>query len=108
MLTITQAGSQLLLGLCFLVVSKVLWELIFSPLRAFPGPFVAKFTNIWRAVAVFRGRVDRIHLELHRKYGAAVQIGPNCISLGDPNLIRTVYATKHPWKKVNTPLLCRL
>ncbi|KAL2005575.1 hypothetical protein VTN00DRAFT_10068 [Thermoascus crustaceus] len=99
MITLTQAGSQLLWGVCFLLVTKLFWELFFSPLRSFPGPFIATFTNIWRAVAVFHGRVDRTHLELHRKYGAAVRIGPNCISLGDPNLIRTVYATKNPWKK---------
>lgn len=58
-----------------LVVLQLSYELFFSPLRAFRGPFVAKFTNVWRAVAATTGHIDRTNLEWHRKYGSAVRIG---------------------------------
>lgn len=83
-----------------LVLTKILWDIFLSPLRAIPGPFLAKSTNLWRAFHTYRGRVDVRHVELHRKYGNAVRIGPNCVSISDPNLIRTIYSTRNPWKKV--------
>lgn len=82
------------------VLIKISWDIFFSPLRTIPGPFVARFTDLWRAFYTYRGRVDATHVELHRRYGDAVRIGPNCVSISDPNLIRTIYSTRNPWKKV--------
>ncbi|KKA18016.1 Uncharacterized protein T310_8041 [Rasamsonia emersonii CBS 393.64] len=91
--------TQLLGAVCVLVITKFIWEFLFSPLKAFPGPLLAKFTDLWRVVAVLRGQFDSTNVRLHLKYGSAVRVGPNCISLGDPRAIRTVYATKDPWIK---------
>jgi hypothetical protein len=81
-------------------MTSLSWNLFFSRLRSFPGPALAKVTDFWRAFHTYRGRVDLKHVELHRKYGTAVQIGPNCVSISDPSLIRTIYSTRNPWKKV--------
>ena len=97
----SQIVTQVLGASAFLVVARWVWQFFFSPLKVFPGPFPARFTNVWRAIETYRGHVDNTHVQLHRKYGSAVRIGPNCISLGDPNLIRTIYATKNPWVKVS-------
>lgn len=82
------------------IAAIFLWELFSSPLRAFPGPLAARFTNIWRAIATASGHIDRTNVEWHRKYGSAVRVGPNTISISDPNLIRVIYATKTAWPKV--------
>ncbi|KAF4461115.1 Cytochrome P450 [Fusarium albosuccineum] len=88
------------LGLLFLLIgSKVLWELFWSPLSVFPGPFAAKFTDVWRALAVVLGQVDNTNRKWHRKYGSAVRVGPNAVLLNDPGLIKTIYSTKQPWEK---------
>ncbi|KAK2766812.1 hypothetical protein FQN54_006126 [Arachnomyces sp. PD_36] len=97
MADLQQLGFQLAVGCAVLFVTKFLWELSFSSLSAFPGPIAAKFTNIWRAIAVIRGDVDKTNIQLHRQYGPAVRFGPNCISLSDPNMIRAVY--RGAWKK---------
>lgn len=95
-------STQIALGLCFFALARVTWELLFSPLRAFPGPFISKFTDVWRAAWSAEGDIDATHVKWHRKYDrTAVRIGPNTISIGDPNLIRTIYSTKEPWIKVN-------
>ncbi|KAJ5907895.1 hypothetical protein N7495_000577 [Penicillium taxi] len=90
---------QSIVALGLLVVTKLFYHIFLSPLRAFPGPFLAKTTNLWRAYHTYGGRVERKHLELHRKHGHAVQIGPNCVSISDPDLIRTIYSTRNSWKK---------
>lgn len=92
--------GQVIAIVAVLVVAKISWELFFSPLRAFSGPFPAKFTDAWRATLTAFGHVEKDQLSWHREYGSAVRIGPNCISISDPALIRTIYTTKDAWIKV--------
>lgn len=93
-------SSHIVWAVACALAAIVSWEFFFSPLRAFPGPFTAKFTNIYRSIAAAFGHIDRINLQWHQKYGAAVRVGPNTISISDPDLIRTIYATKNAWVKV--------
>ena len=92
--------SNLLLTVVIIGVSHVIWQLYFSPLRRFPGPFFAKFTNIWRFLNVAAGRPELTQKVLHRQYGYAVRTGPNCISLSDPSLIKSIYNIKGNFLKV--------
>jgi hypothetical protein len=92
--------AQALVTLGLLVVTKLVSDAFFSRLRTIPGPTLAKITDFWRAFHAYGGHIDLKNLQLHRKYGAAVQVGPNCVSISDPNLIRTIYSTRNPWKKV--------
>ncbi|KAG6263688.1 hypothetical protein E4U49_002137 [Claviceps purpurea] len=93
--------TQLALAVTLLIIVGVVRELFFSPLRAFPGPVVARFTNFWRAFLTTRGNVDSVTRGWHQKWGTAVRIGPNAISLSDPSLIRVVYAStsRNAWRK---------
>lgn len=91
---------QALATLGLLVVTKLVSDVFFSCLRSIPGPVLAKITDFWRASHAYGGRIDLKNVQLHRKYGTAVQVGPNCVSISDPNLIRTIYSTRNPWKKV--------
>ncbi|KAE8155091.1 cytochrome P450 [Aspergillus avenaceus] len=90
---------NLCLAVLILVGSRFLWNYVSSPLTSYPGPFWAKFTNLWRLQDVFKGRCDITHNRLHRKYGPAVQMGPNILSLSDPEVIPQVYNSKSPWMK---------
>jgi hypothetical protein len=92
--------TNLALSVVILFISRFLWNYVRSPLKSFPGPAPTSFTNIWRLQDVFRGRCDITQTALHRKYGSAVRMGPNLLSLSDPNLISQVYNTKSPWLKV--------
>lgn len=92
--------TNLILSLVILCLSRFLWNYVRSPLKSFPGPAATSFTNIWRLQDVYRGRCDITQTALHRKYGPAVRMGPNLVSLADPSLISQVYNTKTPWLKV--------
>lgn len=72
-------GPFLFFGSALIVAfaGYVVYQCFFSPMAAFPGPFAAKFTKIWRAYAAYRGQWHREIVELHRQYGNVVRIGPN-------------------------------
>ncbi|CAK7221524.1 hypothetical protein SBRCBS47491_004554 [Sporothrix bragantina] len=80
----------------------VLWNLysyITSPLRKFPGPFLAGWTNLWRLYHASSGKYQWTIEALHEKYGPVVRIGPNLLDLDYPEMIKTVYGTDGKWRK---------
>lgn len=84
------------------VVSHVLAYLR-SPLKDIPGPFLAKFTNIWRFIDHYKATQISTQRRLHETLGPAVRIGPNVVSLSDPTLLKTVYSTRGEYIKVCFP-----
>ncbi|KAL1303762.1 hypothetical protein AAFC00_007102 [Neodothiora populina] len=60
--------------------------------RTIPGPFVAKFSNIWLASHTKKGRKFAAVDAAHRKYGKVVRVGYNFISIADERGLHTVYA----------------
>ncbi|KAI9875760.1 MAG: hypothetical protein M1830_008016, partial [Pleopsidium flavum] len=88
-----------LLGLTALLVSSLLWTYYNSPLKDIPGPFFAKFTNLWRFFDVWGGRAELTQRMLHQKHGSAVRLGPNTVSLSDPRLIKTIYPIRGEYLK---------
>ncbi|KAK4464411.1 Pisatin demethylase [Cladorrhinum samala] len=72
-----------------------------SPLRKYPGPFWAGFTNLWRlSQSVFwpDEYADTIK-KLHEKYGPVLRIGPNTLDLDYPELLKVIYTTDGKWVK---------
>ncbi|POS81052.1 benzoate 4-monooxygenase cytochrome P450 [Diaporthe helianthi] len=80
------------------VVSHVLAYLR-SPLKDIPGPFLAKFTNIWRFIDHYKATQISTQRRLHATLGPAVRIGPNFVSLSDPTLLKTIYSTRGEYAK---------
>ena len=87
------------IALGVLVVSHVVAYLR-SPLKDIPGPFLAKFTNMWRLIDHFKATQISTQRRLHKNLGPAVRIGPNFVSLSDPTLLKTVYSTRGEYLKV--------
>ncbi|KAK3988501.1 Pisatin demethylase [Cladorrhinum sp. PSN332] len=95
-----------LTGTAFLVplASLLIWFTISwatNPLRKYPGPFLAAFTNLWRfnlCLTKAFTYTDTIK-KLHEKYGPVVRIGPNTLDLDYPELIRIIYSTDGKWIK---------
>jgi benzoate 4-monooxygenase len=56
-----------------------------------PGPFFAKFTNLWY---LYECRLCRRYMTVHNahaKYGKLVRVQPNQVSIADPDAIPIVY-----------------
>lgn len=60
-------------------------------LQSIPGPFLAKFTNIWRFLKVHDGDFHTISINLHKAHGDFVRLGPNLVSISDIQAIKEIY-----------------
>ena len=67
------APSQLAIAFAGCVVGVQLLLHIYryftSPLRSVPGPFIARFTDLWYLKQVQDGCFEKVNRELHKKYG---------------------------------------
>lgn len=61
-------------------------------LHKIPGPFLASTTNFWRLLHVRTGHFHLTQIRLHERYGPVVRLGPNVLSIADPQAIKTIYA----------------
>ncbi|KAF3061047.1 Isotrichodermin C-15 hydroxylase [Daldinia childiae] len=53
------------------------YQVTFHPLRAYPGPLIAKFTNAYGAFHVVRRCMHLATYNDHLRYGSVVRLGPN-------------------------------
>ncbi|KAF7195849.1 Benzoate 4-monooxygenase [Pseudocercospora fuligena] len=60
--------------------------------RHIPGPFFAKFSNIWLALGARNGKKFAWVDYAHQKYGRIVRVGYNHVSIAEPEGLQTVYA----------------
>lgn len=67
-----------------------LYNLLFHPLRNYPGPLLYRASKLPRAVRIFRGRWTRDLFALTETYGPVVRVAPN----------ELVYTTAEAWKDI--------
>ncbi|RBA16038.1 hypothetical protein FPRO05_11888 [Fusarium proliferatum] len=70
-------------------------------LRHIPGPFFGKFSYLWVAYITITGTQHDHLVNLNRRYGPLVRVGPNEVLVDDPDLIRKVSSTKNTYTKGN-------
>lgn len=63
----------------------------YGHLSRVPGPFVAKFSNIWVGLSARHGQKYAAVDTAHRKYGKVVRIGFNHVSIADERALNVVY-----------------
>jgi hypothetical protein len=96
----TEYGGYTILGLITLTVIYLLCQYFNHGLHRYPGPFLAKFTNLWRFFENYTRRSEWTHLRLHQQYGDIVRLGPNMLSFGDPAAVKSIYGLNKGFVKV--------
>lgn len=73
-----------------------IYHLITTYLRLshIPGPFLARFTNLWMIRTSYSGRLGDIFAETDRLYGPLVRVGPNQVLTSDIEFIRLTGAVR--------------
>ncbi|CAK7224304.1 hypothetical protein SEUCBS140593_005529 [Sporothrix eucalyptigena] len=61
-------------------------------LNQVPGPFLAGWTDLWRMYMVWTRQPHLVHIDLHKKYGSIVRLGPRTVSVGDADAVKSIYA----------------
>jgi hypothetical protein len=94
---------QSVLGIIFIIatyaVGAVIHYRFFHSLSQFPGPLVASFTNLWKIYQIYQGKFEYTLLDLHRKYGNVVRIGPNHVDVSDGTALKDIYGTSNSFPK---------
>lgn len=77
-------------------------------LTRIPGPFLAKFTDIWRLFKLWQWTFKEDLPDLHRKYNSTlIRVGPRTLSCSDPRAVELIYGFHTEFKKVSTDCLLR-
>jgi hypothetical protein len=82
-------------------ILSLLYSIFFHPLRRVPGPFLARFSELWRNIRYFRGSWLDDVVSLHETYGPVVRIAPNEISLVDGEALKQLYGHGKSSQKVS-------
>ncbi|KAH9204888.1 cytochrome P450 oxidoreductase [Leptodontidium sp. 2 PMI_412] len=87
--------------LIFLLLTSHFVRNRFRPvLYKVPGPFIASFTDFWRLYDVARGHHHDALIRLHREYESElVRIGPNTVSVADPEAVKVIYGLNKGFTK---------
>lgn len=73
------------------VVAHLLSNKYWKGLNKYPGHALAGYTNWWRLMDVLGWNHQWTQIELHRKHGDVVRLGPNVLSFADPRAIKIIY-----------------
>jgi hypothetical protein len=80
-LLISCSGIIVYLGLRF-------WN---DPLAKYPGPLIARFSNLWMCYHTWSGNLPERVLELHQRYGSIVRVGPSSLDFDGKAALPTIY-----------------
>ncbi|PYH79144.1 cytochrome P450 pisatin demethylase, partial [Aspergillus uvarum CBS 121591] len=86
--------SAILLVVQFLLadlLAHVLYNYYLHPLARYPGPFLARITNIWRFASFLRGQHHLTEEKLHQRYGPIVRVAPNWLSFSQLPAFEAIY-----------------
>jgi hypothetical protein len=102
------ASGVLYLGLPPLFLVYRLYLYFFGRLSHIPGPFISGFSSFWKINAAYHAEMPQRNIALHRKYGPLVRVGPNMISLNEPEAYSVVNGFRPVFKKVHMNFFLQL
>ena len=72
----------------------LLYRLLFHPLAKYPGPWLAKLTELYPLYHSIIGDQHITFWRLHQRYGDIVRYGPNQLSFNTSSALTTIYGPK--------------
>ncbi|KAJ0426573.1 hypothetical protein BJY00DRAFT_298131 [Aspergillus carlsbadensis] len=94
-----KASDYVIYSLPSLLLLYLVQQYFHNGLHRYPGPVMAKFTDLWRFLDVHGRRPDITHNALHKKYGDVVRLGPNTLSFASPSAIKVIYGLNKGFTK---------
>jgi hypothetical protein len=83
------------------ILAVVLYRLTLHPLAKYPGPFLAKVTDIYLAWYAYKGSRHLAFHNAHAQYGPYVRLGPNLLSINTATGLKSIYGFRSNVKKAN-------
>ncbi|RVX65790.1 hypothetical protein B0A52_10321 [Exophiala mesophila] len=89
----------ILAGAACFFLARALFVAFRSGIRDIPGPWIARFTPLYRVSLVWKGDAVREYRRLHEQYGPFVRTGPNAVAVADPKAIPIIYGISSKFRK---------
>lgn len=70
-------------------------------LNLIPGPFLARFTSLWKFYVSWKETIAFTSVDLHEKLGPLVRIGPNHISASSAESLALIHRSRSGFIKVS-------
>ncbi|KAJ8116848.1 hypothetical protein OPT61_g1828 [Boeremia exigua] len=83
------------------ILAVIVYRLTLHPLAGYPGPFLAKITDIWLAWYAYKGSRHLAFHNAHVQYGPYVRLGPNMLSVNTATGLKTIYGFRSNVKKAD-------
>lgn len=92
----SRLAMAILSTVCIILVTVWCWRLFSNhkQLDHVPGPYLAGFSDFWRAWLQSRGELRSKLVELHKQYGPVVRYGVRSVSINDPSALDIVYGSR--------------
>ncbi|KAF2018040.1 benzoate 4-monooxygenase cytochrome-like protein P450 [Aaosphaeria arxii CBS 175.79] len=83
------------------VFSVVTYRLTLHPLAKYPGPPLARVTDIYLTWYAYRGSRHLCYQRAHERYGPVVRIGPNQLSFKSTTALKSIYGFRSNVRKAD-------
>ncbi|KAF2027825.1 cytochrome P450 [Setomelanomma holmii] len=93
--------ASIFASLFFYIFAIVIYRLTFHPLAKYPGPFLAKITDIYLAYYAWKGSRHLAFHRAHVQYGKYVRLGPNLLSVNTASGLKTIYGFRSNVRKAS-------
>lgn len=94
-------SKNLTLTIASKVSSVIVYRLTLHPLARYPGPLLAKITDIYLAYYAYKGSRHLAFHQAHLQYGDYVRLGPNLLSVNTATGLKTIYGHRSNVKKAD-------
>jgi hypothetical protein len=92
-------------GLIGYIVFHLLRNYLEPGLVGIPGPFLAKFTELWKLYQIWNWTFKSSLPGLHEKYDSTlIRVGPKQLSCSDPKAVELIYGFHTDFRKVSLKL----
>ncbi|KAF2690632.1 cytochrome P450 [Lentithecium fluviatile CBS 122367] len=88
-------------ALALYVLTIILYRLTLHPLARYPGPPLARITDIYLTYYAYRGSRHLAYHRAHEVYGPIVRIGPNSLSINSATALKSVYGFRSNVRKAD-------
>ncbi|RAR12621.1 cytochrome P450 [Stemphylium lycopersici] len=88
-------------ALTLYIFGVIIYRLTLHPLASYPGPLLAKVTDIYLAYYAYKGSRHLAFSRAHEQYGAYVRLGPNLLSVNTATGLKTIYGFRSNVKKAS-------
>ncbi|KAF1998926.1 cytochrome P450 [Amniculicola lignicola CBS 123094] len=97
--TIVLASSAALVGLTIYLISNFIYSVYFHPYAKYPGPFLAKFTDLYAGYHAWKGDIHLDMWRCHEVYGDKVRYAPNRLNINTVTGLKNIYSQGRPFLK---------